>query len=370
MSYLLYGVPGAYVNCTAAVLAKFETKAAPGEVSVQVRVPAADWDRCKFFGRGDPATSILKHVRFCEPRSRPPPPRAEGKSEEKRTDDAAPAPAQLQPSASLADVLTYDEAVVDSTVIDANHAFAVALDGESQLVMPDWRAEQHAAALAAQVHHTVKLVHGSWCEELPEQLMIARFVRPTAHVLELGANWGRSTLMIASILERQANLVTLECDHASVAKLNDNKRAGGFGFAVEASALSARPLVQSGWNTRPLSDFSGGGAALGAEALRDWKVVPTITWAELTKKYAAVVPFDTLVADCEGALYHILRDAPEMLVDIRTVVMENDYGDIEHKRAVDAALTKAGLLRVYAERGGWGVCEAFFFEAWQRPGAV
>ena len=90
-----------------------------------------------------------------------------------------------------------------------------------------------------------------------------------------------------------------------------------------------------------------------------------MTWPELQKKYGHLA-FDTLVADCEAALYYILQDAPEMLTRLRTVIMENDYAVLEEKKSVDAALTKAGFRPVYYAAGGWGPCRSNFFEVWSR----
>ena len=73
-----------------------------------------------------------------------------------------------------------------------------------------------------------------------------------------------------------------------------------------------------------------------------------------------------LVLDCEGAFYYILLDMPEILNNINLIIMENDYTNISHKEYVDEVLRGKNFYRDYVEEGGWGPCQANFFEVWKR----
>lgn len=162
------------------------------------------------------------------------------------------------------------------------------------------------------IHSKLKLVHGSFDDEYPEQLMTAMFLPSDAKVLELGGNMGRNSCVIASILEDSRNLVVLESDKGFAGCLQRNRDCNALQFRIEASALSKIPLIQSGWNTIPSTvDLPG------------YFRVDTIDFNTLQRKYEIV--FDTLVADCEGALYHILKDDPEILTNIKLIIIENDY---------------------------------------------
>jgi FkbM family methyltransferase len=172
-------------------------------------------------------------------------------------------------------------------------------------------------------------------------------------VLEIGANIGRNTLVIASILEDNANFVTLECEPTIVKQLTENRDSNGFTFHIEPSALSTRKLVQSGWDTNVVEHVTDG-----------MVLVPTITLEELRAKYP--IAFDTLILDCEGAFYYILQDMPSILDGIKLIIMENDYWDLSKKQAIDVILRANGFYVDYAERGGWGPCEPFFYEVWAR----
>lgn len=196
--------------------------------------------------------------------------------------------------------------------------------------------------------------------ELPEQRMIVGYLDPKAKVLEIGANIGRSTLTIASVLNNPKNFVSLECDPTSVELLRNNKFANGFNFHIEPSAISYRKLIQRGWITKPSDTLEPG---------YNW--IQTITFEELKDKYG--IKFDTLVADCEGALYYILNDSKALLKNIKKVILEADFYDVEHKKSVEAIFDEFGLKKIYSEplRVSFrhqfpAECAESFFEVWTK----
>lgn len=205
------------------------------------------------------------------------------------------------------------------------------------------------------IHNYTTIAHGSFREEFPEQVMATMFIKPDAKVLEIGGNIGRNSLVISRLLDNPKDLVVLESDPVSGEKLQYNFKINNIDSNLEISALSKSRLIQTGWDTTPLV----------TETIPDgWKEVETITYDNLLQKYNIV--FDTIVADCEGALLYIFRDFPNILDGINTVIMENDYHTMEPKIEVDKKLTDEGFKCVYSQGGGWGPCEQFFFQVWQR----
>ena len=205
------------------------------------------------------------------------------------------------------------------------------------------------------IHSNLKIVHGSFDEELPEQKMVVRYLSGDEKVLELGSNIGRNSLIIASILgsKNNNNFVTMETDKNTVKKLYENRDLNGFNFHIEDSALSKRQLIQIGWNT------------ITSDVILDgYFKVDTITLEQLYEKYK--IDFDTLVLDCEGAIYYILMDMPELLNNIKLIIIENDFNEIEKKDYVDNLLKENGFYIDYSETGGWGPCYFNFFEVWKR----
>lgn len=96
-------------------------------------------------------------------------------------------------------------------------------------------------------------------------------------------------------------------------------------FHIEPAALSKRKLIQCGWDSKPSEILEEG-----------YSWINTITFKQLRSKYN--IKFDTLVLDCEGAFYYILLDMPEILDNIKLIIMENDYHVSEHKEYIDNVL--------------------------------
>lgn len=225
-------------------------------------------------------------------------------------------------------------------------------------VVAMFRSDRVVDARLAAIHRTLTLCHGKWDEEVPEQKMAVRFLTGNERVLEIGANVGRNSLVMAHLLNQGGGyLVALESDAVSAAKLAENRDANGLQFCIECAALSQRPLIQRDWLTKPWTDAS-------ADVPEGYTSVQTITWDGLLATYPE--GFDTLVLDCEGAFYYILQDMPEMLDDIRLILMENDYFTEGHKEFVNGVLLTRGFACAYREAGGWGPCKAMFFEAWSK----
>lgn len=207
------------------------------------------------------------------------------------------------------------------------------------------------------LHNNLELWFGSFKDELPEQYMLVSNLKGDEKVLEIGANIGRSSLIIASCLKDQNNFVSMECDTYTSKQLTINRDWNKMYFKIENSALSEKKICQKGWDTVCLDN----GDHLLSEG---YKEVKTITLKQLNDKYK--IDFDTLFLDCEGAFYYILRDTPEILNGINLIIMENDYHNIVHKMYIDNIMREQKFECIYSESGGWGVCKEFFFQVWKK----
>ena len=229
--------------------------------------------------------------------------------------------------------------------------------GETQEISINLSVE----AMLQSIHQELKLEHGTFYDEYPEQLMAVKYIKGHEKVLELGGNIGRNSLIIGYLLNKcnNNNFVTLESDTEICVKLKHNRDINKLDFFVEDMALSKRNLIQKGWNT-----------IVSDEILDGYKKVNTITLDNLKAKYK--IDFDTLVLDCEGAFYYILVDMPEILNTVNLIIMENDYSCIEHKQYVDQVLKRNGFYVDYTNNAGRGqepyvrCCFDNFFEVWIR----
>lgn len=216
-------------------------------------------------------------------------------------------------------------------------------------------------ATLSSIHQQLKLEHGTFYDEYPEQLMAVKYIKGNEKVLELGGNIGRNSLIIGYLLNKcnNNNFVTLESDPEICVKLKHNRDINNLDFFVEDVALSKRSLIQKGWNT-----------IVSDELLDGYTKVNTITLDNLRSK--CKIDFDTLVLDCEGAFYYILVDMPEILNTVNLIIMENDYSCIEHKQYVDQVLQRNGFYIDYTNNAGRGqepyvrCCFDNFFEVWIR----
>jgi FkbM family methyltransferase len=213
-------------------------------------------------------------------------------------------------------------------------------------------------ALLQTLQSKIQLLGGSFEDELPEQKMAVKYLTGNEKVLEIGSNIGRTTMIISNILYDSANLVTLETDQNTVAVLSEHKRINNLNFHIEHAALSLRKLVQKGWDTIPSDTVPDG-----------FTSVNIISYVELQKKYN--MKFDTLAIDCEGALYYIILDMPEILDNIKLIMMENDYYNELHKKYVDEVLHAHGFNVVYSEplvgyEGLFPHTRDEFYQVWKR----
>jgi FkbM family methyltransferase len=203
------------------------------------------------------------------------------------------------------------------------------------------------------IHSTLKLLHGLFSFEFPEQLITATYLSPDAKVLELGSNLGNNSCVIARILNDARNLVTLETRPEAVKFLIENRDYNNLSFHVEGAALSEVPLVQKGWIAIPSEvDLEG------------YTRLNTITFDQLLEKYG--VQFDTLVVDAEGSLYDILVNKPSILNNIKMIIIENDFRTSEHLLYAVDLFCKNGFELIY--NGSKPLDEGNAFnQVWKKP---
>lgn len=305
MLQILYGIPNRYSDVTRIALDRCVNQN-------QLTIPSGDCDRAKIFG--DPVSGILKHIV----------------------------------------VKTDKETIYDHTQTCVIDISSMDLDSiRQELANRRKLSGSDPYYTLSLIHSELNFVGGSLRDEYPEQIMAVSYIKPEAKVLELGSNIGRNTLIIATLLENQQNFVTMECDPDSFNVLLQNRQLNNYTFHADNSALSYQKLIQRGWDTIP------------SEVLLDgYKPVKTTTFEELEAKYN--IQFDTMVVDCEGALFYILKDRPSILDNIKLIIMENDYHNIMHKNYIDDLMRTKGFLCVYTKAGGWGPCYNNFFEVWSK----
>ena len=126
-------------------------------------------------------------------------------------------------------------------------------------------------------------------------------------------------------------------------------------FHIENLALSKNKLIQNGWNTKICNSEN---------IPHHWTEVNIISYEQLMDKYK--IDFDTLVLDCEGAILPILKDYPQLLNNINTIIIENDFQNRNDKNEFNNILKYYNFHIDYQQSGGWGDCQDCFFEVYIR----
>lgn len=203
------------------------------------------------------------------------------------------------------------------------------------------------------IYNSLKIDYGHFIDEFPEQYMTCKYLTGDEKVLEIGGNIGRNSMVISKILKDDRNLVVLETCDEYLVKLYHNRNMNGLNFNVEPSAISNVKLAQKMHVTKPMEVLEDG-----------WFFVNTIKYEDLLKKYN--LQFDTLVLDCEGAIYYILQETPQILNGITKIIIENDYYTFSHMDVVNKIFMDHGFKSVYTENANIPWFPDPFYQVWMR----
>jgi FkbM family methyltransferase len=219
------------------------------------------------------------------------------------------------------------------------------------------------------------LKHGSFCEEIIEQSLSCKYLNENDIVLEIGGNMGRNALVVSEILKDDKNLVTIEPNNDFYIKLLENKNINNKNFYIENSALSLTPLYFHDSLTFNINDYNEK-FPLSTNHINNnvnnADKCNIITFDELEKKYN--LNFNVLLIDCEGSFYFILKDMINILNNIKLLIMENDYENLEHYKFVKNTLLDNNFycienipLHGYPDNCPWNApCKQNFYEVWKK----
>lgn len=155
-------------------------------------------------------------------------------------------------------------------------------------------------------------------QEIPEQLMACKHIQPDDVVLELGGSIGRNSCTINMLLNNKRDHVVVEPSPTELVNLKRNRDSNNLGFHIEPSAISDIPLYSKGWHTYKTQ-------------IPESVEIATISYDELESKYNR--RFTALVIDNEGNFVDTLRVFPNILNNIRTLIIEHDFNsnaDLEY----------------------------------------
>ena len=166
------------------------------------------------------------------------------------------------------------------------------------------------------VHNKLKLKHGDFNDELPEQKMILKHITGESKVIEFGPNIGRSSLIINYKLKDKTQHLCIESSKDSCDKLTENRDLNNMKFQIFNGAISNIPLYQqeqakqSAWIVSPI--YNEGSHKVNVDSLNNILEIYNIK-------------FNTIVADCEGCIVSILKENEHILKQIKLIILEHDF---------------------------------------------
>ena len=207
------------------------------------------------------------------------------------------------------------------------------------------------------LQNKLKITGGHFSEELVEQIIATKYINENDKVLEIGGNIGRNSMIIASLLNKPENLTVLETDPKSFEILKHNKEINNLNFKVINAGLSNYKLMQNSWDTYYDDSY---------ENKDNFFQVNNITYKDLIK--ITGTDYNVLVLDCEGAFYYILKEFPEIIVNINKILIENDYKTVEEKKYVDDILFNNNFVSVFQDYhpDKWGPFYNKFYEVYKK----
>jgi len=168
-------------------------------------------------------------------------------------------------------------------------------------------------------------------QEIPEQIMALKHIQPDNIVLELGGSIGRNSCIINYILSNKSNHVVVEPSTRELDTLKYNRDINNFGFHIENSAISNFPLYSRYWYTYKTQ-------------IEGSTPVNTITFNDFISKYN--LQFDTLIIDNEGNFVDMLKDFPNILDNIKLLIIEQDFNSEDDLCYFKKTMTQSGLKMV------------------------
>jgi FkbM family methyltransferase len=193
--------------------------------------------------------------------------------------------------------------------------------------------------------------------ELPERLLLWRYLRRGATVLELGGCLGVVSCLVNDRLRDPRRHVVVEANPALLPWLEANRARNHARFKVVDGVIGRGEGERSFWAAGAIVSGSASIAHAGSKPI----LVRERTLEALEAEQG--LSFDTLLLDIEGGERDFLRDHPGLLARARLVVVEFHPMFIGEAACAEgrAALEAAGLMR----RARIGLAEA-----WTRPKAL
>tara|TARA_B100001093_G_scaffold3139_1_gene3221 strand:- start:8251 stop:8943 length:693 start_codon:yes stop_codon:yes gene_type:complete len=183
--------------------------------------------------------------------------------------------------------------------------------------------------------------------EYPEQVIAYKFLKPEMKVLELGANIGRNTQIIANIV-KEGKLLAVEMNIENEQYLN-KIAALHKNTTIFIGAISNEPLYFNGksWRTDP---GNKGRVKINTKSI-----------SEAKKEF---FEWDVIVADCEGCIVKLCNNA-EFTNNVKMIIVENDFNCCEDRKNFENKMSEFKFQEIYTIDKGNSVIPGIPPQSWR-----
>ena len=191
-----------------------------------------------------------------------------------------------------------------------------------------------------------------------EQLFLQQYIKPTDSVLQLGANIGTSCILVDKLIDNKKMNVCLEPIKEVYDVLVKNKEYNDCGFIPVLGLLSSEKSVKMNKHAKDLN---------GSFVSKDGELdVTSYTLSELESMINS--KFSVLFMDCEGCFIQVLNDFPEILKDLRMIIIEKDrLHELDYSEC-DEKLTDSGfkIIESWNRKANFKITSQIAYEVWEK----
>lgn len=146
--------------------------------------------------------------------------------------------------------------------------------------------------------------------EQHEWKLAKQYVKPTDCVLELGARYGTTSVVVGQILNDKNKLVCVEPDNSVWRALEQNREYNNCSFRIIKGSISkkSQKFFNAEYGSFTLDDDQG----------------ETNSYDLFELQKVLGFTFNVLIADCEGCLCTLIRDFPTFFNQLSLVIFEAD----------------------------------------------
>ncbi len=151
----------------------------------------------------------------------------------------------------------------------------------------------------------------NFSDEIAEQLISLKYIKPNDKVLELGARYGTVTCITSKKVGENGIVISVEPDSDVWNALENNLINNRCNANIIKGFISNNPVELN----------KNGYSSYGIESKNS--TLPNYTINEIKEKYK-INNFNVLIADCEGCLEKFVRENEDMVKKLEIITYESD----------------------------------------------